>query len=75
MVKFGERYPKLQHVGWSQYYVDYEALKKLIEASGDMLSERADASFESLLNAEITKMDGFVARETKSLVAAFEVEK
>ena len=24
MVKFGERYPKLQHVGWSQYYVDYE---------------------------------------------------
>ena len=63
MVKFGERLPQLMHKGWAQYYLDYDALKKLIETSGTV-DARASEAFFALLKKEILKVDDFVQKES-----------
>jgi len=69
MVKFGDRLPSLKQRGWEHLYVDYDALKNMIE--GVDLNEAASSAFFAKLEKEIRKVDNFVDQQVSQLKKAF----
>ena len=72
MVKFGERLQSLRQAGWEKHYLDYEALKTMIDAiANDVSPEAASTAFEKALKMEVIKVDTFVSDSTDEIRAAF----
>ena len=73
MVKFGERLQSLRQAGWEKHYIDYEALKVMIDAiANDVTPPAASAAFEKALKTEVLKADKFVSDSTDEIRAAFD---
>ena len=51
--------------GWEQHYIDYDALKKMIETGN--LNSVASSDFYARLAREIEKVDAFVATQTEKI--------
>merc|ERR1719487_106918 len=79
MVKFGERLPQLMVRGWSQFYIDYDKLKRILESasasSTDDARARASAEFFTALEHDIRKVDSFVESQLKELRSALKAAK
>ena len=69
MVKFGERYPDLQQRDWRAQYLDYIALRSMIEAGN--LDDKASAEFLDFITREMAKVDAFVEMKLESIEAQY----
>ena len=69
MVKFGERLPSLMQRGWEQYYLNYDAAKRLIESG--TLTKTMSSEFYASIEKDLKKIDAFVQRRCGELRKAF----
>ena len=69
MVKFGERLPGLMVRGWEIQYIDYDALKKILDSGTD--AAKISTDFYNKLESNIMKVDRWVEGQLRELQNAY----
>ena len=69
MVKFGERLPGLMVRGWEIQYIDYDALKKILDSGTD--ATKISTDFYNKLESNIMKVDRWVEGQLRELQKAY----